>query len=180
MSPSGRYVLRTEGLRPAFFSEGILFPFTPESRNRNIISAVDGLGKIQPMEDVDCTGRANKPTWPLTEACSTGFAPFMNCTRWSYLFSEWEGEKRLIKRTNAACLSRFQLPWLRWSYQKEFQVQNILWTEFSLNLLSAQNWVHPSYYSCDPCVCKTGKPVLVFSWIFQHIIYKANDCRLWI
>ena len=25
--------------------------------------------------------------------------------------------------------------------------------------------VHPSYYSCGPCACKTGKPVLVFSWI---------------
>ena len=29
-------------------------------------------------------------------------------------------------------------------------------------------WVHPSYCSYSPCVCKMGKPILVFSWIFPR------------
>ena len=38
--------------------------------------------------------------------------------------------------------------------------------------------VHPSYYSCSPCACMTGKHVLVFSRIFQRGIYKAHDYKL--
>lgn len=33
---------------------------------------------------------------------------------------------------------------------------------FFLNLLSAIRQVHSSYYTCSPCACKAGKPVLVF------------------
>ena len=36
-------------------------------------------------------------------------------------------------------------------------------------------WVHPPYWSCGPCACKLGKPVLMFSWIFQWLLYKAHD-----
>ena len=39
-------------------------------------------------------------------------------------------------------------------------------------------WVFLSYYSCGPCACKVGKPVLVFSQVFKRLIYKAHDCKL--
>ena len=48
-----------------------------------------------------------------------------------------------------------------------------------IDLLSVTRRVYPSYYSCGPCACKTGKPVLiVFSLIFQWLIYKTHDCKL--
>ena len=33
----------------------------------------------------------------------------------------------------------------------------------NVNLLSAHKTSLPSYYSCSPCACKMGIPVLVFS-----------------
>ena len=37
--------------------------------------------------------------------------------------------------------------------------------------------IYSSYYSCRPCACRTGKPIPVFSQIFQQLIYEAHDCR---